>query len=175
MTDSDRTEQFVQQLAEHQNRLYGYVFSLLSDHSRAADVLQETNLVLWRKIGEFDVKKPFLPWAFAIARFQVLANLRDQKRDKLLLDAELAEAISEEAEAQAGKLDEFRQALRPCLASLTEGNRELVEQRYLKSMSIADIATSVDRTVSAVKVALMRSRRHLAECIQLRMAAEGEH
>ena len=174
MTESDKTEHFVQQLAEHQNRLYGYVFSLLGDHSRAADVLQETNMVLWRKIGEFDAEKPFLPWAFAIARFQVLAHPRDQKRDRLLLDAELAAAISEEAGKQTGTLDEFRQALRLCLDTLTAGNRELVERRYVKSMSIADIAAAVDRTVSAVKVALMRSRRQLADCIEVRMAAEGE-
>lgn len=174
MPQPEDIEHFVQQLAENQNRLYGYAFSLLGDHARAADVLQETNMVLWRKVGEFDVEKPFLPWAFAIARFQVLASVRDQKRDKLLLDGELVEAISAEAETQAGQLDEFRSALRPCLETLTSGNRELIERRYLRSMSIAELAEAVDRSVSAVKVALMRSRRHLADCIQVRLAAEGE-
>ena len=174
MVSTDKTEHFVQLLAAHQNRLYGYVFSLLGDHSRAADVLQETNIVLWRKIDEFQTDKAFLPWAFAIARFQVLAHLRDKKRDRLLLDAELAEAISEESEHQAAKLDELRDALRPCLTTLTDGNRELVERRYFRGMSISDIAAEVDRTVSAVKVALLRSRRHLSDCIQRRMMAEGE-
>lgn len=174
MAGPEKTEHFVQQLATHQNRLHGYVFSLLGDHTRTADVLQETNIVLWRKIDEFELDKPFLPWAFAIARFQVLAHLRDQKRDRLLLDAELAEAVSAEAERQAGHLEELRHALRPCLATLTAGNRDLVERRYFRAMSIADIARDVDRTVSAVKVALLRSRRHLSECIQRRMLAEGE-
>ncbi len=174
MTDSDKTEHFVQELATHQNRLYGYVYSLLGDHSRAADVLQETNLVLWRKIDEFQIDKAFLPWAFAIARFQVLAHLRDKKRDRLLLDAELAEAICEESERQAEKLDDLREALRPCLTTLTDGNRELVERKYFRGMSVADIAFEVDRTVSAVKVALLRSRRHLSDCIQRRLTAEGD-
>ncbi|MGZ0169884.1 MAG: sigma-70 family RNA polymerase sigma factor [Planctomycetales bacterium] len=174
MTDLDKIEHFVQQLATHQNRLYGYVFSLLGDHSRAADVLQETNIVLWRKIDEFQADRAFLPWAFAIARFQVLAHLRDRKRDRLLLGAELAEAISEETERQAEKLDDLRDALRPCLTTLSDGNRDLVERRYCRGMSIADIAAEVDRSVSAVKVALLRSRRHLSECIQRRLIAEGE-
>jgi RNA polymerase sigma-70 factor, ECF subfamily len=174
MTDSDKTEHFVQQLAEHQNRLYGYVFSLLGDHSRAADVLQETNIVLWRKIDEFQSNHAFLPWAFAIARFQVLAHLRDRKRDRLLLDAELAEAISVEAERQGTQLDSLREALRPCLATLTTSNRDLVERRYFRAMSISAIASEADRTVSAIKVALLRSRRYLSECIQRRMAAEGQ-
>lgn len=175
MTSQDNTEHFVQQLTAHQNRLHGYVFSLLGDHSRAADVLQETNFVLWRKIGEFEVDKPFLPWAFAIARFQVLAHLRDQKRDRLLLDAELVEAVSVESERQAEHLEELRHALRPCLTTLTAGNRDLVERRYFRGMSIANIAQDVDRTVSSVKVALLRSRRFLSECIQRRMVAEGMH
>jgi RNA polymerase sigma-70 factor, ECF subfamily len=174
VSSTDKTEHFVQQLATHQNRLYGYVFSLLGDHSRAADVLQETNMILWRKIDEFQTDRSFLPWAFAIARFQVLAHLRDRKRDRLLLDTELAEAISGEAERQADQFDEFREALRPCLTTLTANNRNLVERRYFNAMSIAEIAREVDRTVSAVKVALLRSRRHLLECIQRRVVAEGE-
>lgn len=173
MAEPDKTEQFVRSLAEHQNRLYGYVFSLLSDHARAADVLQETNMVLWRKIDEFDAGKSFLPWAFGIARFQVLAHLRDQKRDRVLLGAELAATISDEAEQQVEQMEQLRDALRPCMETLTTGNRDLVEKRYLRSMSIVDIATAVGRSASAVKVALLRSRRHLAECIQLRLA-EGE-
>jgi len=174
LNGSDKTEHFVQQLATHQNRLYGYVFSLLGDHSRTADVLQETNMVLWRKIDEFQTDKAFLPWAFAIARFQVLAHLRDKKRDRLLLDAELAESVSLETERQAEHFDELREALRPCMKTLSAGNHDLVERRYFKAMSISDIAQEVDRTVSAVKVALLRSRRHLSECIQRRMAAEGD-
>ena len=41
-------------------------------------------------------------------------------------------------------------------------------------MSIAEIAETVERTASSVKVALMRSRRHLAVCIQARLATEGD-
>ncbi|WP_417851783.1 sigma-70 family RNA polymerase sigma factor [Thalassoglobus sp.] len=173
MEQTDNSEIFVRHLTEHQNRIYGYVFSLVGDHSRAADVVQETNLVLWRKIGEFKQEREFLPWAFAIARIQVLAHLRDRKRDRLLLDAELAEAISVEAEKQAEKIDIIREALRPCLQVLTSTNRELIERRYFRSMSVDDVAESVDRTSGAVKVALLRIRRQLADCVQQRMMAEG--
>ena len=174
MDSSKNSESFVRQLTEHQNRLYGYIFSLLGDHSRAADVVQETNLVLWRKIDEFDPRKPFLPWAFAIARFQVMAHLRDHKRDRLLLDAELAESLSGEAEEQAGQLDLVRAALRSCLQNLSATNRELVDRRYMRSMSVADVASDVGRTVGAVKVALLRVRRQLGDCVQQQIGAKGQ-
>lgn len=174
MDRADKSERFVQQLTEHQTRLYGYVYSLLSDHSRAADVVQETNLVLWRKLGEFDPDKPFLPWAFGIARFQVMAHLRDRKRDRLLLDAELAEMLSAEAQRQAEQIDSVRAALRACMQLLTPGNRDLIEHRYMRSVSVAEVAAAAERTVGAIKVALLRIRRQLADCVQRRMAAEGE-
>lgn len=174
MNQTDVTELFVKQLTEHQPQLYGYVYSLLGDHARSADVVQETNLVLWRKIEEFDTKRPFLPWAFAIARFQVLAHLRDNRRDRLLLDEELALAIVPMAEQQASRLSEQRDALRPCLQQLAPASREMVKHRYLRAMSIDEVATVVNRSVGAVKVALLRSRRQLADCVRKKMALEGE-
>ncbi|MFK7820010.1 MAG: sigma-70 family RNA polymerase sigma factor, partial [Planctomycetaceae bacterium] len=166
-------EQFVQHLTESQNRLYGYIYSLLGSHSQAADVVQETNLVLWRKIDEFDSSRPFLPWAFGIARFQVLANLRDKKRDRVLLDADLAETLCEEVASASSRLEDVREALRGCLEGLPQSSRELIFERYTKAASVADIANTAGRSISAVKVALMRARRQLAECVDRRMAAEG--
>lgn len=169
MSDRDHSEQFVQALTESQNRIYGYVYSLIGDHSRAADVVQETNLVLWRKLAEFEADKPFLPWAFAIARFQVLGHLRDRKRDRCLLDPELVELLSDEAERRAGQLDSMRDALRLCLQKLPHSNRQLIEQRYFQAMSLADAAATANRTVGALKVALLRIRRQLAACVERRL------
>lgn len=174
MQEADFKELFVRQLTENQNRLYGYVYSLIGNHSRAADIVQETNLVLWRKLDEFHPDKPFLPWAFACARFQVLANVRDKKRDRMLLDEGLVQSLSDEVETQSGKIDAVREALRPCLQLLTANNRELIERRYFRTMAIADISAELDRTVNAVKVALMRTRRQLADCVQQRLAKAGE-
>jgi len=170
---SNQSEQFVRSLTEHQNRIYGYVYSLLGDHSRAADVVQEVNLTLWRKISEFDSDRPFLPWAFAIARFQVLAHLRDQKRDRLLLDAELAESLSEDFEQASNQFDSIRVALRACMSELGAENRSLIEQRYFKSKSAAEVADSSGRTTGAVKVALLRVRQALSKCVERRIAMEG--
>ena len=65
-------EAFVQLMTEHQGRLYAYVLSLLGDPDQANDVLQETNLVLWRNAGEFQMGSNFRAWAFRIAHFQVM-------------------------------------------------------------------------------------------------------
>ncbi|EMI41471.1 RNA polymerase sigma-70 ECF-like, Rhodopirellula baltica [Rhodopirellula sp. SWK7] len=165
VTAENRTEQFVQHLTEHQPRLYGYVYSLLGNHSRASDVVQETNLVLWRKIDEYDPAKPFSSWAFGIARYQVLSSIRDQGRERVLIDSELAEQLSGILEVEMDRLDEYRTPLRHCLARLDEEHRALIHQRYFREQSIADIAAALGRTSGAVKVALTRVRQKLFRCV----------
>ncbi|MBA2117045.1 sigma-70 family RNA polymerase sigma factor [Bremerella alba] len=173
MAELSPTEQFIQLLTENQNRLYGYIFSLIGERSHTADVLQETNLVLWRKIDQFDPRRPFLPWAFSIARFQVLANLRDRKRDRVLLNSELIESMSSEAESMAGQIDGIREALSRCVQQLNSANRQLIQRRYFEAESLDEIAETSNRTAGAIKVALLRVRKQLAQCIQHRLAAEG--
>jgi len=173
MDASENSEQFVRDLTENQNRIYGYVYSLLGDHSRASDVVQEVNLVLWRKVDEYQSDRPFLPWAFAFARFQVLAHLRDHKRDRLLLDAELAESLSGDFEQASTQVDSIRVALRVCMQELTPSNRKLIEHRYFNAMPVADVAMSAGRSAGAIKVALLRIRQQLADCVQKRIAMEG--
>ena len=102
----------------------------------------------------------------------LLAHIRDRKRDRMLLDEDLAEALSVEAERQAGQIEGIRRALRPCLETLTAGNRELIEKKYFRGLSIHAIAEAVERSAGSVKVALLRTRQHLAECIEGRLAAE---
>ncbi|RMG33224.1 MAG: sigma-70 family RNA polymerase sigma factor [Planctomycetota bacterium] len=169
----DVLEHFVRELTGHQNRLYGYIYSLVGDHDRAADVLQETNLALWRRAAEYDPARPFLPWAFGVARMQVLAHLRDRRRDRLLLDAELAELLAEDVQRESAKLDRIQAALRECLGKLSEANRELVERRYFRSEPLEQIAQRAGRTLSAIKVALLRVRRQLGECVQRRLSADA--
>jgi RNA polymerase sigma-70 factor (ECF subfamily) len=170
MAESDQSEVLVQHIAEHQNRLFGYIFSMLGDHVRTADVLQETNLVLWRKKQEFRAGEPFLPWAFSIARFQVLAHVRDRGRDRCLLDTDLVELIAEEAQKKAERFEELRQALRECMATLSPQQQAMVQARYFRSSSIDELARSQQKTISAVKVMLLRIRRRLAACIELKLA-----
>ena len=170
-----RVELFVQRLTEHQSRIHAYVYSLVGDRSRAMDVVQETNLVLWRRFDDYDLQRPFLPWALAIARRQVLAHIRDRKRDRLLLDETLAEQLSVEAEQQAAHYEALRDALRRCVAMLPPASREFLNGRYQLGLSLADLASRAQRTVGAVKVAMLRIRRRLEACVRDRLVSETHH
>ncbi len=170
----DATDQLVTQLTDNQGKLYGYIYSLVGDHARAADIVQETNLVLWRKHGEFEPGRPFLPWATAFAQFQVLAHLRDKGRDKMLLDADLVEQLSAESARQSEDYESLRAALALCLRQLPEPSRLLIHRRYTEAATIGRIAEQSGLKDSAIRVALMRIRNQLADCVRRRLAVEGE-
>ncbi|MCM8525867.1 MAG: sigma-70 family RNA polymerase sigma factor [Lentisphaeraceae bacterium] len=174
MPAQDKKENFIRLLTESQNRLYGYIYTLIGDHSRAKDVLQEANLVLWRKYDELEKIENFKAWSFTVCRFQVMAYLRDKKRDRLLLDPELAEMMSESAEMENTLMSEAQPLLRKCIAELPEQNRSMIEMKYFGKMMMQDIAEKLKRSLTAVKVSIHRTRKVLQDCIRNKMLEEAE-
>ena len=84
--DVARSEQFVSQLTAIQGALYAYICVLLGGSSDTADVLQETNLVLWRRAHEFDTEKTFSALAYRVAYIQVLAYRKNKTHDRHLFN-----------------------------------------------------------------------------------------
>jgi RNA polymerase sigma-70 factor, ECF subfamily len=166
----DRTERFVQQLTGCQPRLYAYIRMLLPSHDDASDVLQETNLVLWRKAEEFVEGTQFGAWACRIAHYQVLARLRDAQRDRHVFAPQLVDEMAAEAESLSAEMDDRRRALRLCMVRLSERERELLGRRYALGRSIKEIAVEFGQSPGAVATSLYRIRGELLACIQNRMA-----
>jgi RNA polymerase sigma-70 factor, ECF subfamily len=164
--DIERTEWYVQQLTSCQKRLYAYILMLLPDHAAADDVLQETNLVLWRKSGEFVEGTEFGAWACRIAHYQLLAWFRDVRRDRLVFDPQLLGLLDAEANVLSTEIDDRRLALRLCIRRLTDHQRKLLRRRYDSGWSIKEIARELGLSPGAVATNLYRIRSELQECIQ---------
>jgi hypothetical protein len=56
---SARVEEFVALITQHQPALYAFVLSLLGNRTDTDEVVQETNLVLWRKFDQFHAGSDF--------------------------------------------------------------------------------------------------------------------
>jgi DNA-directed RNA polymerase specialized sigma24 family protein len=63
MESDERTARYVQLLTDHQRGLFAYVVSLLGDVNESQNVLQETNMVLWRRSTDFVEGTDFGAWA----------------------------------------------------------------------------------------------------------------
>jgi RNA polymerase sigma-70 factor (ECF subfamily) len=167
----DQMSQFVERLTAAQSALYGSIHTLLAGATDAADVLQETNRVLWRKAADYDAARPFLPWALTVARFEVLAHRKRLSRDRLVFDDTLLGQIAEEYERQSARGGALS-ALEQCLQKLPPAQRELVDQRYLRGESVNDIAVRQGRAANAVSALLYRIRGLLAACVDQTLAKD---
>lgn len=162
-------EDFVQALTTSQGRLQAYLFCLLGDFHDANTVLQETNLVLWKKAEELMDLSRFNAWSREVAYFQALAFLRDRKREKLIFSQEAIERIA--VERDAIDYDERRLALRSCVSQMQGNKRIMIKKRYVQNKRISQIAKDLQRTDGAIKMALKRIRVALMDCITRRMEA----
>lgn len=160
---------FVYQLTDCQNRLFGYLVTLLGSVHDAHDVLQETNLVLWRKMDTFALGSNFDAWARKCAYFQALAFLRDRKRDRHLFDDDLVAQFADEATDDAHETSDHILILRDCLMRLPERNRQLIQLRYGQKQSVRQLAEDAGKKESAMKMMLMRIRQMLHKCIESKL------
>lgn len=80
------SDEFITLLTSSQAALSSCILTLLPDRAAARDVLQETNLTLWRKADDFEPGTNFLGWTARIGQYHVLNHRRKLGRDKLGFD-----------------------------------------------------------------------------------------
>lgn len=165
------TEKLISELTRAQTSLFAYILALLPDHAQAEEVLQETNITIWRKASEFEEGTDFLAWSCKIAYFHVLSHRRRLARDRHVFSDELLDYLAER-NSQRADVRERQQALRACLASLPEEQLQLVRKRYQQGGSVQQLAAELGKTVGAVSQSLYRTRASLLACIQTRLGAE---
>ena len=172
-TSSDQNaEQFVRLSTKHQRSLYWYILTLLPNRHDADEVLQETNIVLWRKMAEFRPGSNFLAWACRIARFEVLRYCDQHKRRVPNFSDVLGEDFLDQLVDVSARAEHISAALEECLERLRPRDRELVQLRYMPGATSKSVAAEVGRSVDAVYKALTRIYDALHTCLDKRLGPE---
>jgi RNA polymerase sigma-70 factor, ECF subfamily len=170
MQDPDKISEFADRLTAAQAGLYSYILTLLPWPDQANDVLQETNLILWREAAEFSRDRNFQAWACRIAYFQVRTHRRKSVRDRIIFGDAFLEGLAQQAMLGDDNAEEERLFLRECLKDLSPAERELIRKRYDMGKSVKAIATEVDEVPASIAVVLFRIRQALMKCVQDRLA-----
>jgi RNA polymerase sigma-70 factor (ECF subfamily) len=166
-------ERSVGLLLSHRAMLLGYVASIVRDPDLAEDVFQNVALVVLDKAAAVARDEEFPAWARRVARLESLAALRKRRRAPELLDQSVLELLEDEWSAGDAAPVPARKALRECVEELSPYARQLIHMRYADGLSALDVAERVNRSPNTVYVALSRTYRHLAGCVERRLAREG--
>lgn len=169
---SERVDEFVRLLGQNQRRLFLYLCSMLPNRGDADDLLQETNMVLWREFHNFELGTNFTAWACRVAFNQVRAWRKRRQRDRLVFSDAFITAISKELTDESTKLEERSLALANCLQRLPDHHRELIEQRYGAGHAVDSLAERLQKRTEAIYRMLSRIRYTLHDCVSRSLAEE---
>lgn len=174
MSNNDQaTTEFIQLLTESQRSLFYYIHSLIPNRTDADEVLQETNLVLWREFERFEPGTNFRAWACTVALNQVRAFTSKRRAKRPHFDTETVMLISERQEKRSAYLQRRLDALEGCVQKLPERKRVFVEQRYRQGVPVENIAEEMGSSVDAVYKMLSRIREALHACVDRTLSLEG--
>lgn len=169
-------QEFVSLLTEHQDIIRLYIRSMISVHADARDLLQEVNIKLWQKMGDFKLGSNFGAWACTIAYYEVLTYRRKQKRDGFMVfNDELYDTLSRQiAEKKSDFVDNKRWALSKCLAKVSPKNLKLLQARYSdQAVDLEEEVIAAGMSQGSAYVTLSRVRAALRKCIEQRLAELG--
>lgn len=171
-SQNTQIEAFIRELSREQDFIAAYIRSLLPHAADADDVLQQCNLLLWKKFSEYDGERSFRAWACGIAYYEVRNFLRSAHRNRLQFNEELMSQLADqrlaEAEPRAGHLT----ALQSCLKLLKQDDQELIRTAYEKSHTLAELAELQGMTVRSLHNRIWRLRKLLHGCVHRKLALE---
>ena len=160
---------FAALVRSHGNEVYTLARSLVGDPHLAADIAQETMIRAWRALPKFRGDAALSTW---LHRITVNTAWTQKKRVKKhagqsiddLVD--VPDVVGANHPEVAGELMELRGRLRLALNNLPDAQRQVVILKDVYGWSHAEIATSMDITVTAAKVRLHRARARMARDLE---------
>ncbi|MCB1130687.1 MAG: sigma-70 family RNA polymerase sigma factor [Verrucomicrobiae bacterium] len=162
---------FVALLTGHQILLRNFVASLMPAVDIRADIVQEINILLWEKRGNFELDTNFKAWAFAVARYVIMNNQKRYRSEgRLVFNSEVVEALADQFEELDPEPDERMEALRECMGRLRDEHQRLLLTCHAERGSIERAAEERGQPAVTIRSILMRLRGRLRKCINDRMA-----
>lgn len=140
-------------MRENAAMLRAFLRSSVRDANTVDDLFQETMLVAWRRLDDFDRDRSFGPWLRGIASKLVLAHFRKHASRETVLEQSALDWLEVRfAKIQKQSGDSFTEklsALRDCVDWLPENYRQPIRMRYQLDMPLSEIGQSLSLAMEA--------------------------
>ncbi len=141
------------------NKIYSKCLFLLKDSERAADATQDVFMKIILNLGKFSGKSKFGTWVYSITYNYCIDLIRKQKKQRNLFDDEIdniTEPIEDISDSELLEIKVSR--LKVILEKIPEGDKIVLLMKYQSDMSIKEIAESLNKSESAIKMKLKRAK-----------------
>ena len=147
----------------HQNRLFRFLLAKTQNPSNAEDLMQETFVKAYRKIHRYNPKYAFSTWLFTIANRLAVCAWR---KSKSTVDEIPEITDSAPCPATQTEKDDNRENLwKLARLALNDAQYTVLWLHYGEDLSIVEIAQTLRRTQTGVKVLLHRARKKLSKSL----------
>ena len=161
---------------------YRFALARVGDEALAEEVAQETLCRAMRKLHTYRGEAALMTWTLTLCRRQISDALTKLGRspevpfeelDDVLRGAleSLSEPDGPEADLERGELANF---VRATLDRLSERQRFVLEAKYLRELSVRDIAGELGATEKATESLLTRARASFREAFVLLGGSRGQ-
>lgn len=170
-----------QLVLRYSSRIYHLGLRLTGNRQDAEDIVQDTFMIMVKKIGQFEGKSSFYTWLYRIAMNVGLRRLKSkqQHQEKVAIEDPDFERLATEPAPEWPRIDysivkdpQFRRRLDQIIAELPPIYRTVFILRDLHELSTEDTSKILQITPSNVKIRLMRARAYLKERLEHLLVAE---
>ena len=157
---------FEQLYRAYHPRLWRFLSHLLKRPPMVEEVLNDTMMVVWRRMDSFAGQSRLSTWVFGIAYRQGMSALR--RHDEPMEDRDDEIDDDHDGPEQAAGRTRANLVLADAIARLSPAHRAVVDLTYQQEFGYREIAAILDCPVDTVKTRMFHARR------QLRLALPGD-
>ena len=130
---------------------------LSQDSADIEDLVQETLIAVHTRRESYDRDRPFMAWAFTIARYKMIDEMR-RRGDRVAVPIDEANSLfaDDVYEAIGARMD-----LEHLMEDLPEGQRQSIRGVKVDGLSVAEVARKTGLSPSNVKVGIHRGLKSL--------------
>ena len=149
-------------------RVFGLARRIVRDPSHAEEVAQEVFLEIWRRASRFDASKgSAVSWIMTLTHARSVDRVRSAQaasdRDAKVAQASTERDVDSVVEAVESAFE--RTAVRRCLGTLTELQRESVTLAYYSGYTYREVAELLTVPLPTIKTRLRDGLIRLRDCL----------
>lgn len=145
----------------YHKKLLQICFRYLKSAEEAEETVNDTLLIVFNKVNQFEERAKFRTWLYKIAHNQALTRLRKKQAEHVELNEALPEIEKHEEQSQQDHTNE-QQQLNKLLDLLSLEERSIVVFRMTGNLEFSEISQILDVKLSAVKMRYKRALEKMA-------------
>lgn len=149
--------------------LYGVIFRILKKEEISEEVLQDVFLKIWNKIDAYDSSKGKLfTWMLNIARNHAIDKTRSKEMNKGKKTDDIDYLVNKIDTRENAELQIDAIGLKEVLMGLSEDQRFIVDQLYLKGYTQSEVAEEFNIPLGTVKTRLRSAMIELRSILRIK-------